>query len=105
MVVIIASLSFSKSYSQEFEYQIDRMGNAFYCDSVKIINREPAVVYNKFAEWFKLQITTSSDTLIFSQDNNAHITAKKLIGLQAETDLEQKENLFTISININFAQN
>jgi len=100
--IVIASIAFSASYSQEFEYQVNEKGNAFYCDSVKIFNKEPAAIYEKFVEWFQSQLITSSDTLVFSQDNKEHIVAKKTMRINLDTNQLRAEYDFTVSIDVSF---
>lgn len=81
------------SLAQDFDYQINKQGKAYYQDSVIILDQSPDSILNKATIWLKNQIDDPGDTLVLSN------SGANLVSLIKKMKFPNSEN---IAGNLNF---
>jgi len=79
LIILITLLGPLRGIAQEFEFQIDAEGKAYYCDSTRVLNSNPSDIYKKFVSWFRSQYSGNYDTLLFTQETQEKITLREVI--------------------------
>lgn len=102
LIAFLLFFAWSEGNAQDFEYQIDSSGRAFYCDSSAVLNSNPETVYDKFSTWFRNQYKSNYDTLIFTQEDAAEIYLKEIVTLPSPSGTGTQNYYLTLTIRVAF---
>ncbi|HEX9650075.1 MAG TPA: hypothetical protein VGA21_05915 [Cyclobacteriaceae bacterium] len=88
--------------AQDIEFQLDEEGNAFYEDSVEVLNQNLDSAIFRISTWASGQVTNEQDTLIFTQSSSSGILLKKILRISLIEEVDSNYSFgLTLSVNLN----